>query len=236
MLTPSVNVDAAPLRNGIPLGNGMTSPPLILASGSPRRKELLANLGLPFTVVLSGVAEECADGLSPLATVQALACAKAKAVAATLTEGLVIGADTIGVLDGFILGKPVDEDDARRMLRLLGGRPHQVISGIAVVNAADQRLQLGTVTTEVTMRAYTKREIDEYVATGEVMDKAAAYAIQGFGAALVERVEGCYNNVVGFPLCEVAALLQSCGAAPSAPGPVCLQPDGCACPRLRKND
>ncbi|MBN1888748.1 MAG: septum formation protein Maf [Thermoflexales bacterium] len=213
----------------------MTSPPLILASGSPRRKELLVRLGLPFTVALSGVAEECADGLSPLELVQTLACTKAKAVAATLTEGLVIGADTIGALDGLILGKPLDEDDARRMLRMLAGRPHQVISGIAVVDAAGKRLETGTVTTQVTMRAYTGREIDEYVASGEVMDKAAAYAIQGLGAALVERVEGCYNNVVGFPLCEVAALLSRFGLTASVPGPVCTQPDGRACPRLRRN-
>jgi septum formation protein len=210
--------------------------PLILASGSPRRKELLARLGLPFTVALSGVAEDCADGLSPLEMVQALACAKAKAVAETLQEGLVIGADTIGALDNLILGKPVDEDDARRMLRLLAGRPHQVISGIAVVDAASRRLEIGTVTTEVTMRAYTGREIDEYVASGEVMDKAAAYAIQGLGAALVERVEGCYNNVVGFPLCEVAALLSRFGVTPGAPGPACTQPDGRACPRLSENE
>lgn len=212
-----------------------TSPTLILASGSPRRKELLAKLGWPFTVVLSGVDEDCTGGLSPLETVQALACAKAKAVAAPLTEGLVIGADTIGVLDRLILGKPVDEDDARRMLRLLAGRPHQVISGIAVVNAADQRLKIATVTTEVVMRAYTGREIDEYVASGEAMDKAASYAIQGAGGALVERVEGCYNNVVGFPLCEVAALLRSFGLTPGVPGPACTQPDGRACPRLGKD-
>ncbi len=209
--------------------------PLILASGSPRRRELLAALGLPFTVISSDMPEDLPPDISPEAAVRWLARLKAEAVAETLPAGLVIGADTTVVVDGLLLGKPVDAADAARMLRLLRGRPHQVISGVAVFDAAARRSgAVSHVTTTVFMRDYSAAEIAAYVATGEPMDKAGAYAIQGAGGALVAGIEGCYNNVVGFPLCEVAALLEGFGVAPNGAAlrPLCARPDGSACPRL----
>ncbi len=211
--------------------------PLILASASPRRRDLLKTLGLPFEIITSNVPEDLPPGVSPEEAVRWLARLKAEVVAETLPAGIVIGSDTEVVLDGLLLGKPADQADACRMLRLLRGRPHRVISGIAVFDAAAQRSGATShVTTTVHMRDYTDTEIEAYVATGEPMDKAGAYAIQGQGGALVERIEGCYTNVVGFPLCEVAALLEGFGITLGGAdaGPVCSQPDGTPCPRLNR--
>jgi len=211
-----------------------THPPLILASGSPRRRELLAALGLPFTIVTSGVPEDIAPGLDPVEAARQLARRKAEAVTATLDLGLVIGSDTDVVLDETILGKPVDGADAARMLRLLRGRTHRVISGVAVIDAASGRIAIGTVTTLVTMADYDDAQIAVYAASGEPLDKAGAYAIQGLGGALVAGIEGCYNNVVGFPLCEVAALLGQFGVRPAhGAAPLCALPDGSPCPRTK---
>ncbi len=208
-------------------------PALILASGSPRRRELLAALGLPFSIVTSGVPEDVAPGLDPVEAARQLARRKAEAVAATLDRGLVIGSDTDVVLDDTILGKPADAADAARMLRLLRGRTHRVISGVAVLDAASGRIALGTVTTLVTMAEASDAQIAAYAASGEPLDKAGAYAIQGLGGALVAGIEGCYNNVVGFPLCEVAALLGQFGvSALNGASPLCALPDGTPCPRV----
>jgi len=208
-------------------------PPIILASASPRRRELLAALGLPFRIITSGVPEDLPPDLDVEAGVRWLARLKAEAVAETLAEGLVIGADTVVVIDGLALGKPRDVADACRMLRLLRGRPHRVISGVAVFDAAARRSgAASTVTTTVYMRDYSDREIEAYALSGEPLDKAGSYAIQGLGGALVERIEGCYNNVVGFPLCEVAALLEGFAVMPDGAGPVCTLPGGEPCPRL----
>jgi nucleoside triphosphate pyrophosphatase len=206
--------------------------PLVLASGSPRRRQLLETLGIPFAVVTSGIPEEVDPCLDPLEVVKLLAESKARAVARGLEGSLVIGADTIVVLEGRVLGKPADEQDAIRMLRFLRNKTHQVISGVAVVQAPGPRVEIGAVITLVQMGDYTDREIDEYVATGEVMDKAGSYAIQGLGGALVAAVEGCYDNIVGFPLCEVTALLAKFDVRPSVPGPFCQFPSGDPCPRL----
>ncbi len=209
-----------------------TPPPIILASGSPRRKTLLATLGLPFTIITSGVDEVIEPGLDPAALVQRLAVSKAAAVADALAEGLVIGADTAVVLDDTILGKPIDAEDAARMLRLLRGQQHRVISGVAVVDAATGRQAASSVTTLVRMNGYDEAQIGDYVVSGEPMDKAGSYAIQGLGGVLVAGIEGCYNNVVGFPLCEVAALLGQFGVRVNGADPVCALADGSPCPRL----
>lgn len=206
---------------------------LVLASGSPRRHELLKRLNISFDVITSGVDEDVDPALDPSALVAQLARAKAGAVAPGLAAGaVVIGADTDVFLDGLMLRKPVDGADAARMLRQLRGKTHQVISGIAVLDVATMRVASSTVTTQVRMNGYTDDQIDAYVASGEPMDKAGAYAIQGLGGALVKGIEGCYNNVVGFPLCEVARLLAQFGVSANVNGPVCRGPDGQPCPRL----
>ena len=211
-----------------------SQPRLILASGSPRRRELLTRLGLPFTVVVSDVDETAPPGSAPEELVANLAVRKAEAVASTVERGLVIGADTSVFLDGEALGKPRDEADAARTLRRLRDRAHQVVTGIAVVDAATGRVERSAVRSEVRMRPYGDDEIDRYVATGEPLDKAGAYGIQGEGGALVAAVDGCFNNVVGFPLCEVAALLARFGVEPGTPEPVCALPSGAPCPRLSR--
>ena len=186
---------------------------LILASASPRRKELLERLGLEFRTVPAEVDERpIAEGIrDPERLVTALAEAKAKAVARAHPGALVIGADTVVVLDGEILGKPSDESEARRMLSRLSGRTHHVYTGVAVVDGASGRFHVCAEVTAVTFGRLTEELIDRYVRTGEPLDKAGAYGIQGLGATLVERVEGCYFNVVGLPLFRLARLLEAFG-------------------------
>lgn len=185
--------------------------PIFLASGSPRRRELLASLGLPFTVITSGVGEEVDDESDPAAMVIHLAERKAREVATTLESGLVIGADTTVVIDRVVLNKPVDDADARRMLRMLRGRAHEVWTGVVVLDAASGRTESTAVRSLVRMRDYSDADIDAYVATGEPLDKAGAYAIQGGAGVFVERIEGSYTNVVGLPLSELVALLARFG-------------------------
>jgi septum formation protein len=151
------------------------------------------------------------------AAVARLALRKARAVAARRRQGLVLGADTIVVLDGEALGKPADRAEAIAMLRRLRGRTHEVMTGVAVVDAAAGRDATETVTSRVTMRAYSDGEIARYVATDEPLDKAGAYAIQGAGGTLVAGLEGSRSNVVGLPLAATAALLRRFGATVSAP-------------------
>jgi len=206
--------------------------PLILASASPRRRELLAHLGLPFAVVPSAIDEHLAPASSISATVAELACRKARAVAVGLDAGLVLGADTVVVLGDEVLGKPADPRDAERMLRRLSGRSHEVITGVAVVDAASGRGERSAVVSVVRMREFVDAEIAAYVATGEPLDKAGSYAVQGGGGALVAAVEGCYANVVGLPLCETAAQLGRFGVPVTAEPPVCRLPSGEPCPRL----
>jgi septum formation protein len=212
--------------------SGLRSVPLILASTSPRRRELLGRLGLPFAVAASGVDEDVPLGLAPAAMVVELAEQKALAVAAGRPAGLVIGADTTVVLDGAVLGKPTDPVDATRMLRLLRDRVHRVYTGVALVDAASGRIERGLVASDVRMRAYADEEIAAYVATGEPMDKAGGYGIQGRAGALVAAVEGCFDNVVGLPLCELVALLHRFDVTPVVGGPLCRLPTGEPCPRL----
>lgn len=182
---------------------------LCLASSSPRRRELLARLGLPFTVVSAEVDEAVADDLPPGQLVETLAIRKARA--ARVEEGLVIGADTVVICRGRIFGKPRDAAEAVAMLSSLQGTSHQVYTGVAVRRVEDGFLAVGHEVTTVRFRPVTRREIELYVATGEPMDKAGAYAAQGLGAIFIDRIEGCFFNVVGLPLAKLAALMKACG-------------------------
>ena len=188
-----------------------TSPRLVLASGSPRRKELLAQVGLDFAVEVSGVDETLRAGETPRAHTRRLARAKASAVAERRPGEWILGADTTVVIDGKILGKPRDAADAARMLRMIGGRWHVVFTSFCLMNAGDPRSVEETAESRVFFRALTGAEIRWYIASGEPMDKAGAYAVQGIGAALVQRIEGSYTNVVGLPLAETVTALERLG-------------------------
>lgn len=178
---------------------------MILASASPRRRELLEQVGYTFKVVPSTVEEEMEHG-TPKEIVKHNALSKATDVACLHRDDIVIGADTIVVVDGQIFGKPKDAADACDMLLRLSGRTHQVMTGIAVVQG--KRIHNDVVVTDVTMRPYGIEEILDYIKTGEPMDKAGAYGIQGIGALLVEKIDGCYNNVVGLPIARLAEVLR----------------------------
>jgi len=207
-------------------------PKIILASGSPRRKELLSTLEIPFEIITSGVSEEVDPTLDPVEMVKVLAEMKATAVAKKIHEGLVIGSDTTIAFKGSTLGKPANPKDAKRMLEMLRNEKHQVISGIAIIDSSSMRIEAGTVTTSIRMRNYSDQEVNDYIATGEPMDKAGSYAIQGKGSSLVAEIEGCYNNVVGFPLCELVKLLEKFAVSVNSRDSVCKLPSGDACPRL----
>jgi septum formation protein len=180
---------------------------LILASASPRRAELLRLVGIPFRQVTSQVGEDVDAPVVPVPHVLELSRRKAQNVARGLTSGVVLGADTVVVLDGQILGKPADEEDAAKMLQRLGGRTHEVFTGLTLVDVAREVSVSDVERTEVTFRELTEEEISDYVATGEPMDKAGAYGIQGQGAVLVSAIKGCYYNVVGLPLAKLMDLL-----------------------------
>lgn len=184
---------------------------LILASSSPRRKELLQTLGLSFSIQSSDVDETTDPGMQPQEIVEELALRKARKVASGLTEGVVLGSDTIVVLDGEILGKPVDDEDAYRMLHALQGCEHTVYSGIALIDAESGQSEVTHSRTQVKIRPLAPDEIRAYIATREPMDKAGSYAIQGIGATLVEGIEGDYFTVVGLPLRLTASMLSRFG-------------------------
>lgn len=183
---------------------------LVLASQSPRRRHLLEQIGLPFTVDASSAEEEAGVAhLPPPEQARTLALIKARDVAARHPGDLVLGADTIVVLGDQVLNKPADAADAVRMLSRLQGRAHRVITGVALLGAG-QELVAHEITT-VWIRPLTRTQIERYVNTGEPLDKAGAYGIQGRAAALVERIEGCYYNVVGLPLARVVRMLAALG-------------------------
>lgn len=189
---------------------------LVLASASPRRRELVASLGIPFEVVASDV-DETLDAVPLPEAVARLALRKARAVAPARPAAIVLAADTIVVIDDRALGKPAHAEEARQMLRALRGRSHEVMTGVAVVDAATGQSAVETVISRVTMDAYSDDAIERYVASGEPFDKAGAYAIQGAGGALVVALQGSRSNVVGLPLTVTAALLRRFGVEVSAP-------------------
>jgi len=183
---------------------------LILASQSPRRRELLREIFSEFEVIPSEVDETLEPGPIEQAVVS-LALRKARAVAARATRGVVLAADTVVVIDGMVLGKPADPEEARGMLRRLRGREHQVITGVAVVDAATGRAESTAVVSRVVMAAYPDATIAAYVASGAPFDKAGGYAIQDLGGTLVDGVVGSYTNVVGLPVDATRRLLERCG-------------------------
>lgn len=181
---------------------------LILASASPRRAALLKQAGIPHRVILSDLqVEERTELINPAESAVYLALQKAQRVAAVLREGIVLGADTVVYHRGELLGKPADRNEARRMLHRLSGGRHSVFTGLALVDARTNKQESVFAETRVWMRALEDELIDAYVATGEPMGKAGAYAIQGKAAVFVERIEGCYFNVVGLPLYQLSLLL-----------------------------
>jgi septum formation protein len=188
-------------------------PPVTLASASPRRRELLNLIGIPHTVCPADIDETPFPNELPSAHAERLARTKAEAVVATLGShaGLVVAADTIVVIDEKILGKPVNTDDAARMLKQLSGRTHTVVTGVAC--AYKGQTVATTEEVRVTFRSLSDTEIADYIATGEPMDKAGAYGIQGFGATIVQRIEGDYFAVMGLSLVRMIELWKQLGVS-----------------------
>lgn len=180
---------------------------LILASGSPRRAELLSRMGLRYTVQPSNQEEILEPGLMPQQEVISLSLQKAQAVyGGSPADAVVLSADTVVVLDDKILGKPRDDEDAKRMLRALSGRSHLVLTGVTVMSS--QGIQTHCEETTVHFKTLSEQEIDVYVSTKEPADKAGAYGIQGYGAMFVTGIEGDYYNVMGLPVCRCAQMLR----------------------------
>ena len=175
-------------------------PPLILASRSPRRAALLRQMGFDFSIVWKEVDESLKDRTDPAETVLSLSALKAEAVLPGIAGGLIVGADTVVVLEGDLLGKPESQIEAGRMLRRLSGRTHEVFTGFTLIDAGTNRRVSDVERTAVTFRRLDDWEIDEYVSTGMPMDKAGAYGIQDRSGLFVDRIDGCFYNVVGFPL------------------------------------
>lgn len=184
---------------------------IILASNSPRRKDLLRQIGVDFSIDPADVDERALPNESPEGYAVRVALDKARVAAARAGAGIVIAADTIVVLDDEILGKPADAGDAERMLMMLSGNVHRVITGLAVKDAATGKVLTRTSITRVWFRSLAPHEIASYVASGEPLDKAGAYGIQERGALLVDKIDGCYFNVVGLPLSLLGELLRVFG-------------------------
>ena len=183
---------------------------LVLASGSPRRSELLRAAGIDFTVRVADVDETVLPNELPRDYVVRLSREKAQAVASEIGDGeIVLGADTTVVVLNEIAGKPIDENDARRMLKLLSGKWHEVLTGVSLVN--DGKVISDIALTRVKFAKLSEEEIDWYISTGEAMDKAGAYGIQGYASRFVERIEGSYSNVVGLPVQMVYRMIADCG-------------------------
>lgn len=193
---------------------------LVLASASPRRQDLLRNAGIPFTVQPADIDETPLNDESPVACAERLAREKALAVAKSRPRDLILGADTVVVVNAIMLAKPLDAEDAVRMLRLLSGRIHQVITGVCLAGPVpndqsmnpdapyQQQPRTGSETTLVTFTELSEADIRDYVATGEPMDKAGAYAIQGIASRWIPRIDGDYSNVVGLPVALVYRMLR----------------------------
>lgn len=215
----------------------MSQPQLILASASPRRRDLLAEFGLPFTVLPAEIPEIRGPGERPAQLAERLALAKAEAVRDRIRASrspqrptLVIGADTVVVDGQRVLSKPRDPEDAIRMLRRLQGRSHRVVTAVAVIDVQSGRAMVRSTTTRVWIRPLTAEEIAAYVATGDPLDKAGAYAIQNRAFQPVRQILGCYTNVVGLPLCTLAEVLAAFGV--SVNWPPRTDPLACGCRAL----
>ena len=185
------------------------NPPLILASASPRRRDLLQNLGLTFDIIPADIDETPRTDETPEDLVNRLSTQKAAAIAAEHPESLVIAADTVVTLDGDVLGKPVDKEENQAFIERLSGRTHRVYTGHAVQRG--EEVAACVISTEVTFRNLSSHEVAWYTSTGEGMDKAGGYAIQGYGAALISEVRGCYFNVVGLSVANLLELVKEVG-------------------------
>ena len=189
------------------MGKSKKSAKIILASKSPRRKYLLEQAGLSFEVIPSHIDESMVDLDVPESLVRTLADQKAKDVAGSYPESWVIGAETVVLIDGKILGKPVTKDEARQMIKQLSGQTHQVFTGYVICCMAREKYISDLVKTDVKFKELSDDEVEWYIQTDEPFDKAGAYAIQGLGTFLVKSITGSYTNVVGLPVCEVVAYL-----------------------------
>lgn len=188
------------------VGEGLWLEPLVLASSSPRRSEILRAVGWPFEAEAANIDESIRPHEDAVTYIERLARAKAETVASQRLLGLVLGADTVVVVDGQVLGKPRGQDEAREMLRRLRGREHEALTGVALVRAESKRFVVAHERTRVRFGAMSDAEIDWYVGTGEPMDRAGAYAVQGHAALFIEGITGDYWNVVGLPVRLVYAL------------------------------
>lgn len=186
-------------------------PNITLASSSPRRKALLKEIGLKFDIYPADINEDIRQGESPLEHTLRLAEEKAKAAAKNIKNGWIIGADTIVFIDNRILGKPSDINEAREMLNLLSGRCHKVVTAFCLLNASTDETVKKAVKSSVTIKNLTDKEIEDYLKTGEPLDKAGAYAAQGIGSFMIENIEGSYTNVVGLPMEELKDALKKTG-------------------------
>jgi nucleoside triphosphate pyrophosphatase len=189
----------------------MTTPRVILASASPRRRELLALVGIPHVVEPADIDESYRDGEEAAEHAERLAREKAATIASRHSDAIVIAADTIVVIEGLVLGKPHDDADAERMLAMLAGQTHVVLTAVAV--ARGERMRSGVESVRVTFRPLTRARIRAYIATREPMDKAGSYGIQGYGATLVERIDGDYFAVMGLALARMTDLLEALGVS-----------------------
>lgn len=200
-----------------PMMNHNMPPYLILASQSPRRKDLLEQAGIPFEVIPGNFDEDSVPLDEPASYAVRLAVEKAQQIARQYPESWVVGADTIVCIDDAVLGKPGSRKDARSMLSLLSGRTHQVVTGYALINHSKRKIVKDAARTDVRFKTLSEEEIEWYILTSEPFDKAGGYAIQGLGTFLVKEIKGSYTNVVGLPVCEVIELL--CRERVIRPGP-----------------
>ncbi|KGJ50923.1 septum formation inhibitor Maf [Clostridium sp. NCR] len=181
---------------------------IILASGSPRRKEILENTNLKFSVITSDIDERIFENEEPIQLVLRLAFEKCMSVAQNNPSDLVIGADTIVVLDNEILGKPKNEEEAFKTLSKLSNREHQVITGMSIVNLENEKKLVDYAISNVKFKKLTDQDIKDYISTKECLDKAGSYGIQGYGALLVEEIKGDYFNIVGLPISKLSDILK----------------------------
>ena len=181
---------------------------IILASASPRRREILENTNVKFYVISSSIEELVLEGESPCQVVMRLAFEKGIDIASKRKSDLVISADTIVVLDNTVLGKPKDEEEAKLMITNLSGRTHQVITGISLINLENDKKVIDYVISNVKFKNLSEDDINDYIKTKESLDKAGAYGIQGYGALLVEEIQGDYFNIVGLPISKLSDLLK----------------------------